>query len=212
MTELVLVRHGVTDWNREKRLQGHTDVALNQEGREQALCVASALQTEVFTAFYSSDLRRALETAQAVANGRGQHVHTQRELRERHYGVFEGIAQQELPQRFPQAYADWKGRKAQAALPGGESLHDFYQRIRTHLQRLAQQHHGQRIFIATHGGVLDCVYRLCTGFPLSAPRAWELPKTGINRVRYDGRLFKLLSWADTQHLQSAHELLKTEHL
>jgi probable phosphoglycerate mutase len=212
MTELIFVRHGVTDWNREKRLQGHTDIVLNQEGREQAACLARALKHEVFDALYSSDLRRASETAQAVAASRGQRVMLNPELRERHYGVFEGVPYQELSLRFPQAHADWKAREPRADLPGGESLHDFYQRISQHLKLLAQQHPGQRLFIATHGGVLDCVYRLCTGTPLSAPRTWELPNTGVNRVRHEDGLFKLIAWADARHLQAHNEQLATEHL
>ena len=212
MTELIFVRHGVTDWNREKRLQGHTDIALNREGRQQAARVAKALQHEAFDAFYSSDLSRALETAQTVASHRAQVVLPQPELRERHYGLFEGVPQHELPQRFPQAYANLKVRDPHADLPGGESLHDFYQRISTYVQLLVQQHPGQRLFIATHGGVLDCIYRLCTATPLSASRAWELPNTGINRVRHDGGEFKLMVWADTQHLLDLNVQLETEHL
>jgi probable phosphoglycerate mutase len=213
MTELVVVRHGVTDWNREKRLQGHTDIALNPEGRKQAACLASALQYETFDVLYSSDLSRAIETAQAVADQqRGQRILAKRELRERHYGVFEGVPHHELAQRFPQSYAAWKARDALAALPGGESLHDFYGRITTYLTFLAQQHPGQRIFVATHGGVLDCIYRLCTGTPLSAPRMWELPNSGINRLRYDQEKFQLIVWADTQHLRRHGAVLETEHL
>ena len=212
MTELIVVRHGVTDWNREKRLQGHTDIALNQEGREQAARVARALERENFDVFYSSDLSRALETAQTIASRHAQPVLARPELRERHYGVFEGVPQHELPQRFPQAYANLKARDPHADLPGGESLHDFYQRISTYVQLLAQQHPGQRLFISTHGGVLDCIYRLCTAIPLSAPRAWELPNTGINRVRNEGNEFKLMVWADTQHLLDPDVQLETEHL
>lgn len=201
MTELVIVRHGETDWNLEKRLQGHSDIGLNATGERQAYCLANALRGERFDAIYASDLRRAMATAQAIAVLQGHTVHTLSALRERHYGVFEGVPQIDLPRRFPHAFATWKARQPDAELPGGERLEDFHLRICHTVLALARAHPTQRLLIATHGGVLDSVYRLCTGTALSTPRTWELPNTGINRLQYDADSDRLtlMQWAEIGH-------------
>lgn len=193
-TEFVMVRHGETDWNRAQRLQGHADIPLNALGHEQAKKLAQALEKAHFDAFYTSDLSRAQQTVQPVAASRGGQITVLPELRERHYGVFEGVAQTELPLRFPQAYAGWSARHAHADLPGGESLATFFERVRRIMQKLASLHPQQRVFIATHSGVLDCAYRLATEAALEAPRTWLLLHTTINVIRWDGKRFVLVDW------------------
>lgn len=108
MTEILLIRHGETDWNRVRRMQGHIDIGLNSHGRLQAQALAKALVAEPPAAIYASDLQRARDTAQAVADIHGMSVHIEVALRERCYGAFEGLRYDDISQHFPEAFAQWR--------------------------------------------------------------------------------------------------------
>src|SRR5258706_8328105 len=100
MTEIFLIRHGETDWNLEKRLQGHIDIELNAEGERQAAAVAAALLAEPLDLVAASDLQRAIRTADALAAPRGMKLHMDPALRERDYGAFEGLRYGDIEQRY----------------------------------------------------------------------------------------------------------------
>ena len=102
-TRICFIRHGETDWNVEKRIQGQTDVPLNETGHKQALAMAFNAAHHEFHAIYSSDLKRAHDTAHMLAGRRGLEVQTTPQLRERHYGIFQGITAAEAEQRHPEA-------------------------------------------------------------------------------------------------------------
>ncbi len=203
MTELILIRHGETDWNRELRFQGQLDVPLNATGLEQARRVAGRLARESMHQLVSSDLQRALQTAQAVA---GQVPLQQLEpvldvaLREQHFGVVEGLRVPDIQQQYPQAWEQWVRFDAHYAFEGGECTRDFHARVLVALRALAQRHAGQTVAVVTHGGVLDMVYRSALGLSLSGPRVSEIPNAGINRVRLSGEVIEIVDWADTRHL------------
>ena len=107
MTEILLIRHGETAWNAKKRLQGHLDIPLNEEGERQALALGRALRDESLDVVFSSDLQRARQTAHAIAAPRGMQVLLDRGLRERCYCAFEGMLYGEIKQRYPESYAAW---------------------------------------------------------------------------------------------------------
>lgn len=117
ITHIVLVRHGETDWNRERRLQGQLDVPLNAQGREQAAQLGRALAREPFDAIYASDLSRARETAQALAGEVGKAVRDDTGLRERCYGGFEGLTYAEVAERHPAEFEAWQSRVPEFARP-----------------------------------------------------------------------------------------------
>src|SRR5205085_1137604 len=100
-TNILLIRHGETAWNAERRLQGHLDIALNHEGERQAALLGAALADEALDVIVASDLMRARQTAEALSRAHGLPVHTERALRERCYGGFEGMLYAEIAQRFP---------------------------------------------------------------------------------------------------------------
>jgi probable phosphoglycerate mutase len=206
-TNILLIRHGETAWNAERRLQGHTDIALNGEGRRQADAVARALAGEAFAAVISSDLQRAFDTAQAIAVQRGLPVQTDSGLRERCYGAFEGMLYAEIAQRYPAEYAQWQARNIDALLPAGqrtaETYRQFYARAVDTIVRLAQDYPGQTIVIVAHGGVLECAYRAARGMALDSPRDFEIKNAGINRfVCADGKL-TLAAWGEVRHLEAS---------
>jgi len=202
MTELILIRHGETDWNRELRFQGQLDVPLNAIGLEQARRVAGRLAQESVHQLISSDLQRALQTAQAVAGQMTAQVEPVLDaaLREQHFGVVEGLCVPDIQQKFPQAWAQWVRFDAHYAFEGGECTRDFHARVLAALRALAHRHAGQTVAVVTHGGVLDMVYRSALGLSLSGPRVSEIPNAGINRVRLSGEGIEIVDWADTRHL------------
>ena len=200
ITRILAVRHGETAWNRDTRIQGHTDIALNERGRWQARRLGDALKDEPIAAVYASDLGRAYETAEAVARVKGLPVVTHTGLRERHFGQFEGHTWAELELRWPTEALAWRKRMPDFAPNGGESLHQLQLRVIPTVLALAARHPGEQVLMVAHGGVLDILYRAATRLELQAPRSWELPNTGINRLLWSPEGLSLVGWGDTQHL------------
>ncbi|CAI06669.1 Phosphoglycerate mutase 2 [Aromatoleum aromaticum EbN1] len=207
-TRLCLVRHGETAWNAERRLQGHLDVPLNEIGHIQAEATAASLAGHRFTALYCSDLRRAQQTAAAAGRTLGFEATLEPELRERHYGVFQGLTYDEARERFPQDYARFHARDPDFAFCGdGESLRAFAARVHRALERIVVRHAGRQALVVTHGGVLDIAHRLAAGKALDAPRDFTIPNAALNWIEFDGRRWHLLAWADQAHLAAARDEL-----
>lgn len=155
MTEILLVRHGETDWNIQRRVQGHTDIPLNETGRSQALALADALAGEPLDAVYSSDLARASETARLIAERRGLEVVVLRELRERDFGTWEGLTDDEVLERFPEAgNGPWGDAETKA---------EMFARVNTVLRRIAAEHPDGRVLVITHGGPVRSLLLHCGG-------------------------------------------------
>ena len=204
---ITAIRHGETDWNAASRVQGHTDIALNARGREQAQRAAAALadSSDAPQCVYSSDLQRAHQTAEAIAAATGAPLHAVQGLRERCFGSFEGQSFQELNERFPEEAEQWRRRVPEWAPPGGgESLLAFRARILQAVDALAAAHLGQHIAIVSHGGALDVLYRAATGLGLQDARTWRLGNAALNRLLWtpDSGL-TLVGWADEAHLENA---------
>ena len=201
-TRIIAVRHGETDWNRATRIQGHTDIPLNEVGRWQAAQLGLALREEHLAAAYSSDLARAQATAQAVAQHHRLPVHQHQGLRERSFGAFEGETWNTLETRFPEETRAWRKREPDFAPPLGESLTELRTRVVASVTEIAARHPGEQILVVAHGGVLDILYRAATRVELQAPRTWELANTAINRLLWSPEGLTLVGWADTGHLQT----------
>ncbi|QHE91094.1 histidine phosphatase family protein [Pandoraea fibrosis] len=205
-TTLTLIRHGETDWNRVKRIQGHTDIALSTQGERQAVLLGERVAREVaahgrvFDHVLTSDLQRAVQTAAPVAQACGLPLVRTANLRERHYGIFETHVPDEIQAAYPQDYSRWQSRDPDFVIPGGESTRGFYTRITDFVAQLVREHEGQHLALVAHGGVLDCCYRLATGLALSEPRAYPLLNASVNRLAYDGERWQVLSWGDVTHL------------
>jgi 2,3-bisphosphoglycerate-dependent phosphoglycerate mutase len=200
-TRILAVRHGETTWNRDTRIQGHTDIDLNDHGRWQAARLARALGQEPIAAIYSSDLKRARDTAQAVAQQHDLPVHADIGLRERGFGRFEGHTWDELALRYPAETLAWRKRMPDFAPPGGETLLQLRERVVATVLRLAERHVGEQILLVAHGGVLDVLYRAATRLDLQAPRTWQLANTGVNRLLWSPEGLALVGWGDVSHLQ-----------
>ena len=201
-TRIVAIRHGETAWNVDTRIQGHLDIPLNAKGEWQASQLAKALALQdPLHAVYTSDLKRAHQTATAVAVQQGLEAVSHTGLRERGFGAFEGKTFAEIEKDLPEDSPRWRKRDPQWAPPqGGESLVVMEQRVRHTLDELASQHIGQHIALFAHGGVMDLFYRMATNQDLQAPRTWTLTNTAINRLLWTPQSVSLVGWADTSHL------------
>jgi len=200
-TSFCIVRHGETDWNVERRIQGHIDIPLNVNGRAQAAATAAGLAALRFAAAYSSDLARAWVTAEVTVSRLGLAVQPEPGLRERHYGIFQGLTAAEAAQRFPLAHARYLARDLHYDFEMGESLAGLSARVTGAIELLAQRHRGQSVLLVSHGGVLDVCYRRATGRDLSAPRDFPIPNAALNWIEVDGRGWRLRTWADRRHLE-----------
>ena len=201
VTRILAIRHGETAWNVDTRIQGQLDVPLNDKGRWQATRVAAALADEGITALYSSDLQRAWQTAQPLAEATGLAPRPERGLRERAFGVFEGLTWAEIEERWPAQSERWRRRDPEFGAEGGERLQDFYARAVAAAERLVQRHPGQTVLLVAHGGVLDCLYRAAARQPLQGARSWVLGNAAINRLLYSEQGFALVGWNDDRHLE-----------
>ena len=200
-TRIIAVRHGETAWNVDTRIQGQLDIGLNAKGHWQVQRLAKSLAHEPISAIYTSHLRRAVDTAHAIANATGRRLQTHTGLCERGFGVFEGKTFAELEATWPEQSRRWRQRDPLWAPEGGESLTELRERITRTASELAAQHLGQQIVLVAHGGVMDVLYRAATGQELQAPRTWDLGNAAINRLLWTPGGFTLVGWSDTRHLE-----------
>lgn len=200
MTTFLIIRHGETDWNVAGRLQGWRDSPLSAAGRAQAGAVAERLAGEAIDALVASDLGRTQATAAPIAAGLGLAIESDPRLRERCYGVLEGLTWAEIEQHHAEAYQRLVARDQDYGVEEGESGIQFRNRIFDAFERLAALHGEARVAVVTHGGVLGIVYRRAHGIALEMPRTFAVPNAALNRVRIEGRRWTIEDWADVAHL------------
>jgi len=203
VTTFLLLRHGETLWNREGRLQGWQDSPLTEDGLAQADALAARLADERLNVLVASDLGRARDTAVPIAGRLGLPLALDAGLRERCYGVLEGMTWREIECTHPDVYVRLKARDVDYVVPGGESATQFCDRIVATLEHLARQHLAASIAVVTHGGVLSIVYRRANGIALELPRTFSVANAGVNRVRIDGTRWIVDAWGEVDHLPRA---------
>ena len=203
ITRFCLVRHGETDWNAARRLQGHTDIGLNARGLAQAKQMARALKNIKlqFDVLYTSDLQRAAKTAQAIEELFETPAIPNAALRERHLGALQGLTTDEAPMREPELWKSHLSRNIEENLRDGESIQQFAERIQTSLVELCEQHQGKTILLVSHGGTLDMMYRIASNQALDADKVVAVPNASLNWISHDGLAWTVNSWADTSHLE-----------
>jgi probable phosphoglycerate mutase len=205
--EIILVRHGETEWNHLRRIQGQLDVPLSDVGLRQAAAVAQRLAQLPVAAIYTSDLKRAAQTAAPIGTGCGLVPLPDRRLRERHFGQIQGDFYDEVQRTAPERHRRLLSRDLDFDLGGGETIPVLHQRVCEVLIEIAGLHEHGPVVVVTHGGVLDCAYRLATGLALDAPRTYGLYNASLNTITADAQGFRLVSWGDVEHLSdSADEL------
>ena len=179
-TTLVLVRHGETDWNRDRRVQGHSDIPLNDTGRAQAKELAKQLSGEHLAAVFASDLARARETAEIATAGTDLDVRELVDLRERHFGTWEGLTDDDIRARFPESRTGPWG--------DGETVDEMSARVVAALRAIAVEHVGVTVLVTTHGGPIRAVLRAVGTEPTGAIENCHLLRIEVAR---DGTLTRL---------------------
>jgi probable phosphoglycerate mutase len=206
-TKLIIIRHGETLWNVEGKKQGQLNSPLTPLGIKQAKALAQRLTEEPFTTLYSSDLGRAYKTAQYIATRTNHKIFSDQRLRERNFGIFQGLTDKQIENEYPVEYNSYLTNRVDYVIPDGESLRQFYVRVTVFLENLTARYDGQIITIVTHGGVIDGWFRYIFDLPLETPRQAKLWNASINCVvREAAAGWMLHTWGDVNHVKSLRHL------
>ena len=171
LTRLYLLRHGETDWNQKSIFQGQTDIDLNKNGRDEAKKAADLFQEIALDQIYSSDLKRAKNTAQIIARKKNLKVRENKQLQEIGFGDWEGLSFVEIKNQYPAQAASWQQDPIHNSPPAGEKLLDFKARIKNSFAEIINKEQGNKILVVTHGGVIK-VY-LTEILSLKVEKFWQ---------------------------------------
>lgn len=185
--QVLLIRHGATDWNLQGRCQGATDRELNSVGVRQAEEIAAALSHESIHAIYSSDLKRAQQTAAVISRPHNLSFGIEQDVRELDHGALEGLTFNEIKQTYPDFIQRWRTEPAEIQVPGGERLIDVAERAWNGLNRIVERHSAtEKIVIVTHNfPILGIVCRV-TGTHLNQYRSFHIDPCGVTRLSRNG--------------------------
>ncbi|MBI5952065.1 MAG: alpha-ribazole phosphatase [Chloroflexi bacterium] len=197
---LLLIRHGQTNWNLEQRFQGQSDIPLNETGRKQAQALAERLAAEYFDIIYSSDLQRATETAAIICKSE---IITDSRLREVNFGDWEGMIYDEIKAKYPETLAAWENDIFKNAPPNGETLEGLAVRVQSMLDELSEKHNDQTILIVAHGGVLQTLICLALNLPPTMYWQFHLSTASLSELAFYPAGAILNSLNDTSHLPKA---------
>jgi broad specificity phosphatase PhoE len=200
---LLLVRHGQSTWNSEHRIQGQLDPPLSEEGRRQAVRVGRRLARHRFVGFYSSDLKRALETASQIGAATGSLPSATTGLREIFLGEWEGLNTQELAQRFPEAWARWTEEPSWDVVPGGEGAEAFERRVIAEMDSILARHEHGDILVVTHGGVIQVALHRIVGRPNHGLFPFRIENASISVIEKRNGRFVVSGVNDTSQLEGS---------
>lgn len=198
--KLYIIRHGQTDWNIAKKIQGRQDIPLNERGHFQAQCLGKAMENRPITAVFSSPQIRAMETAIAVASPAGVPVIPVRDLMEINYGVWEGKTEEELLRDDRALYEAWWSHPAETAPPEGESINQVNERCRQAWKEIKPQLTGDAAIVA-HGGLLAHFMEQLLGNG-SVAVSTVAHNASITTIEYEPETerFTLVEFDDYRHL------------
>ena len=188
-TEVILIRHGETEWNVAKRFQGHKDSDLTENGKQQVEALGTRFQDEDLDQLYSSDLLRTQKTAKPVSLGTGCQVELDVRLREKNLGIFEGLNVPEIQEQHPDAYKAFREGGARYRIESGESTLDHLVRALGFLEEIPQKHEGQKVGIVTHGGFIRVILKNSLGLSqilLPGLRFLTPASTGLSGKKING--------------------------
>jgi len=200
MTRLILVRHGETDHNLENKYCGFSDPPLNDKGIRQARRLADRLKETRIDKVYSSDLKRAYQTADIVFKDRS--IEKFSDLREMNFGIFEGLKYEEIIKKYPELYREWIIDPIEVKIPGGEGLVDLSKRVKKRLHVILSRHKGENVAVITHGGPIGVI--LCEDLR----RFWQIKQElgALNIIDYtDGLSPLVVKENDSSHIKTKEE-------
>ncbi|MEX2599892.1 MAG: histidine phosphatase family protein [Dehalococcoidia bacterium] len=205
MARWYLVRHGETDWNAQQRIQGHTDVPLNETGRAEAARTGARLANIPFAAVYASDLVRTQETARIILAQRLETdtapVLARSALRELAYGIFEGKTWTEIRDLEPSLRDRPRDRYLDWAPEGGETFRALIDRLSGFARELEERHGHDDVLVVSHGGSLRALAVALLGLPYETfPRLRGLAPASISIITHEPGIQALTAWNDMGHL------------
>ena len=203
MTEIIIIRHGETEWNKTGRFQGHSDVPLSAEGRTQAAALGKNLVVDHVDAIYASDLTRAMETAAPLAQRFGLEVISDPLLRELNFGAWEGRNFNDVNAENPNAMKNFYTDPEQADIPESEPFPEFQRRVAGRVREIVAQERGKRIVIVSHGASIRILFADILSMPIRS--IWHLSQlnTAVNKIRFEDDGFAVVTLMnDTSHLRA----------
>lgn len=200
-TTILLVRHGQTAWNKDERIRGRSDIPLDEVGLEQAQMTARYIAARwPLTAVYASPLRRALDTARAIAAVQGLEARPLDGLLDLCFGQWEGLSIPEVQARYPDLWRAWLEAPHTVRFPDGEGLDDVRERGMVTLQDIIQRHPGETVALVAHRVVNQVL--LCAVLGLGNDHFWQIGQEtcAVNVIEWTGRFYRLTLMNDTSHL------------
>lgn len=202
ITTFYIVRHGETEWNKNGLLQGNLDSPLSDLGIKQADALAGYFAQCAFDTIVTSDLSRAVKTAQKIAGNNEKPLVTDVRLRERNLGIAQGLTSKEFSQKYPEDYKRFSSGDSHYVIPQGESILQRYTRSVECVNELATRYCGKRVVIVTHGGVLDGLFRYVNGLALESKRTFSLFNASVNTLQCCNNEWNIVTWGCIEHLRS----------
>ena len=186
-TEIILIRHGETEWNSQKRMQGHSNSDLSSVGQAQIQALGEWMKNVPFDHIYSSDSLRAKQTAEAITQFSGHELKIDLRLREKNLGVFEGLTSEEARERHPEVFRLFKTAGSKYVIDEGESTQQLQDRALEIVDEIRIKHLEERVLLVTHGGFIRVVMKHSLGLSLETPTRFLIRNTGVFRLVWEDK-------------------------
>ena len=186
-TEIILIRHGETEWNSQKRMQGHSNSDLSSVGQAQIQALGQWTKNVPFDLIYSSDSPRAKQTAEAITQFSGHELQFDQRLREKNLGVFEGLTSEEARERHPEVFRLFKTAGSKYVIDEGESTQQLQDRALEIVNEIRIKHPEERVLLVTHGGFIRVVMKHSLGLSLETPTRFLIRNTGVFRLVWEDK-------------------------
>ena len=186
-TEIILIRHGETEWNSQQRMQGHSNSDLSSVGQAQIQALGQWMKNVPFDHIYSSDSLRAKQTAEAITQFSGHELKIDLRLREKNLGVFEGLTSEEARERHPEVFRLFKTAGSKYVIDEGESTQQLQDRALEIVDEIRIKHPEERVLLVTHGGFIRVVMKHSLGLSLETPTRFLIRNTGVFRLVWEDK-------------------------
>ena len=186
-TEIILIRHGETEWNSQQRMQGHSNSDLSSVGQAQIQALGQWMKNVPFDIIYSSDSLRAKQTAEAITQFSGHELKIDLRLREKNLGVFEGLTSEEARERHPEVFRLFKTAGSKYVIDEGESTQQLQDRALEIVDEIRIKHPEERVLLVTHGGFIRVVMKHSLGLSLETPTRFLIRNTGVFRLVWEDK-------------------------
>jgi len=186
-TEIILIRHGETEWNSQQRMQGHSNSDLSSVGQAQIQALGQWLKIVPFDLIYSSDSLRAKQTAEAITQFSGHELKIDLRLREKNLGIFEGLTSEEARERHPEVFRLFKTAGSKYVIDEGESTQQLQDRALEIVDEIRIKHLEESVLLVTHGGFIRVVMKHSLGLSLETPTRFLIRNTGVFRLVWEDK-------------------------